>query len=85
MPRQRRDPWMSIPIPAGHHAICRLCGGTGVREQARAHAKRRVDGVMQLGTAYIDERCKPCEATGWIPPKHAPDVDGQEQEPEGPA
>lgn len=56
-------------VPAGHHAVCLHCGGTGKHERPRAAVAA---GSVRLGTEWVRERCRPCDATGWIPPKYPP-------------
>lgn len=66
---------MTFVIPAGHRMVCPTCEGSGARLRPRAAAIR----TLVVGTAVVEEACRPCEGTGWIPPKHLePQAEGQE-------
>ncbi|POM27518.1 hypothetical protein BTM25_19340 [Actinomadura rubteroloni] len=52
-------------IPAGIHMLCPCCGGAGVRPVPRATVQNG-----EISTAVSPENCRPCEGTGWLPPKH---------------
>lgn len=55
-------------VPPGHRMLCPTCSGEGrvVRERAV------LASVGRLAHGAAGERCRPCEGTGWIPPKHEP-------------
>lgn len=63
MPGQRGHPDV---IPAGHHMVCPTCQGGGRLIKERALL---VPGP-RLASGVAGEHCRPCEGTGWIPPKH---------------
>ena len=68
---------MTMPIPAGHRIVCLTCDGRGSRLRPRAAAIR----TLVVSTAVVEEECRPCEGTGWIPPKHTePQAGGESQE-----
>lgn len=68
MPGQRGHPHMIVP--PGHRAVCPTCTGAGgfLRERATLTTGPR------MATGVVREPCRPCEGTGWIPPKHQPET-----------
>ena len=64
-------------IPTGHRAVCLTCGGSGSRIRARGSIR---SGSLRIRTEAVEEDCRSCEGTGWIPPKHPPENDGPDPE-----